>query len=130
MPALLDSVHGMARSANSHMARRALALLAFGLSATVDAATCASLACMEDLLAVTGDNSNSCSQYSTDEEACVKAYMTRVPGGVADGNYSPCEYSLVDSNTGESRYKPNDDPPYDTRCHSCLLYTSPSPRDA
>ena len=98
------------------MARRALALLAFGLSATVDAATCASLACLEDLLAVTGENR--CGQYSTDEEACVKAYMTRMPGGVADGTYSPCEYSLVDSNTGESRYKPNDDPPYDTRCHS------------
>ena len=88
------------------MARRALALLAFGLSATVDAATtCASLACLEDLLAVTGENR--CGQYSTDEEACVKAYMKRM-----DGTFSPCVYSPDDP----ERYKPEDN--YDARCHS------------
>ena len=76
--------------------------------------TCASLVCMEDLNALADAAvKNSCVQYSTDEETCLKAYMTR-----QDGTYSPCEYSLVDSNTGEPRYKPNDDPPYDTRCHA------------
>ena len=93
------------------MARRALAMLALGLPATVHAATtCASLACMEDLDALTDADlnalseeavKNSCVQYSTDAEACVKAYMTRT-----DGTYSPCEYSLYDENSdppGEPR---------------------------
>ena len=75
-------------------------MLALGLSATVHAATtCASLACMEDLNALSNADlnalseeavKNSCVQYSTDAEACVKAYMTRT-----DGTYSPCEYSLL-----------------------------------
>ena len=68
---------------------------------------------MEDLNALAGENSNKCSQYSTDEETCLKAYMTRQDG---TGDYSPCEYSLIDDKTGESRYRPEED--YDTRCHS------------
>ena len=35
-----------------------------------------------------------------------------MPGGVADGTYSPCEYSPDDPD----RYKPEED--YDARCHS------------
>ena len=73
---------------------------------------CASLACMEDLLALTGDLSNRCNHYNSDADACLKAYMTRMPGGVADGTYSPCEYSPDDPD----RYKPDED--YDARCHS------------
>ena len=87
---------------------------------------CASLACMEDLSVITGDLSNKCNHYNSDADACLKAYMTRMPGGKPDGTYSPCEYDA--SEEGE-RYKPNDDPPFDARCYSCLLYTSPSPRD-
>ena len=57
-------------------------------------------------------DSNQCSTYNADGDACLNAYMKRMPGGVADGTYSPCEYSPDDP----ERYKPDDD--YDARCHS------------
>ena len=53
-----------------------------------------------------------CSTYNADGDACLNAYIKRMPGGVADGTYSPCEYSPDDPD----RYKPEDD--YDARCHS------------
>ena len=62
---------------------------------------------MEDLNALTGEDSKNSCVHNADGDACVKAYMTR-----ADGTYSPCEYSPDDP----EQYKPNDN--YDTRCHS------------
>ena len=58
-------------------------------------------------------NTNKCTTNNLDEAACVNTFITRTDG---TGDYSPCEYSLVNSQNGESRYKPDDD--YDTRCHS------------
>ena len=88
-------------------------MLALGLPATVDAATtCASLACMQDLNALPGEDSNKCTVHNADGDACVKAYMTRKPDGKPDGTYSPCEYSPDDP----EQYKPEDG--FDKRCHS------------
>ena len=54
------------------MARRALALLALGLPATVHAATtCASLACMEDLDALTDADLNALSEEAV-KNSCVQ----------------------------------------------------------
>ena len=74
--------------------------------------TCSVLKSMVDLMTLPEPNTNKCSTNNLDEAACVNTFITRQDG---TGDYSPCEYSLVDLN-GESRYKPDDD--YDTRCHS------------
>ena len=45
-----------------------------------------------------------CGVYNGDETSCLNAYIKRMPGGVADGTYSPCEYSPDDP----EQYKPED----------------------
>ena len=45
---------------------------------------------MEDLNALADAAvKNSCKQHSTDEETCLKAYMTRPDGEYSHGEYSP-----------------------------------------
>ena len=84
----------------------AVIVLAFGGARTVHAeVTCASLACLQDL----SWYANKCTIYNADGDACLQSYMTRT-----DGTFSPCEYSPDDP----AQYKPNDDPPFDARCHS------------